>query len=489
MKLGKQVTVSTIAYILNFLLSPISIKILTTSLSSSDYGIYSLVFSFIGIITVILGCGFDKYLFVKIPGEENTKGFSYFTSVFIFEFIITSLVVILLIFFGNLFIKHFNFSISYQSIIIIGLFLFVGVLTTESLRFHGLRKRLEFKSIMGLLQAKLWILPLMFFWMIVKNLTFNQILLIRFYPSIFILFISLWMMKKQGETIGDNKIIDKEVIIEGLAFGIPLITINVGNILLATADRYIIALFYSSKSVGYYSLVYGLANIAYALTASIIWVFSPYFAEAYNRGKKNIEEFYKAKYIFNYSLRFCLIISLFVCTLFIFLRIPFIQIISSKEYLVAATTLAILSPFPILMILAYLFSQILVLEKQKNILLWGNIYAPLLNIVLNFILIPKFWINGAAISTVVSYFLICIYFLLKIKMYNVIKISKFYFIKLGVSLFIATIPMYLLNPTSIVKLLYTVIISGVIYLVSLIILKIITKNDWYFLWGENEYVK
>ena len=97
MKIGRQIIISTIGYVLSFLFGFISIKILTTGLGASSYGIYSLIFSTIGIAVIFLTFGFDRYLFAKVPGEEKTKGFSFFTATYIFELIVASLVATLTI--------------------------------------------------------------------------------------------------------------------------------------------------------------------------------------------------------------------------------------------------------------------------------------------------------------------------------------------------------------------------------------------------------
>lgn len=481
--IGRQIIISIFANITSFLLAFVGVKILTNTLSVSEYGIYSLIFFTIGILSIFLDFGFHKYLSTKIPAGEKTKGFSYFTSTFIFETIVLIILSILVIVLGPSLIRYYNFNISSKIIILSTFILMFIILVTETLRFHSFRKRLEFASFMSLFSGKFWILPFFILWCAIQKITLTQVLFLRLVNFILTLFICLWFMGKKGEKIGGNKYFDKEILKEGLIFGTPLIILSLGTNLLASADKYIITYYLSTAAVGYYSLVYTLMNIGYIMSSSIVGIGYYHFAEAYNYGKNDKLKFIESQNIFNCSLKLSLIVGLFICITFALLRSQAIQLMSSKEYLVASKTMLILSPLPVLLTIIYLSQLLLILEKQKRILIGTYIITPILNIILNFILVPRFGINGAAVSTVVSYILICIYFLLKIKIYNVVDISKFYFIKLGVSLFVATIPMYLLNPISIIKLLYTVIISGVIYLVSLIALKIITKNDWYLLWG------
>lgn len=478
MKIGRQIVVSTVARFLTFLLGFIGVKILTNTLSVSTYGIYSLLFATIGILAICLELGFHSYLITKVPGEEKTKGFSYFTSIFIFETIVLIIFNALVIGIGLPLIRYYNFNISAGIIILSCFILMFGLLFAETLRFHSLRKRLEFTAIMHLFRQKLWILPLFFFWWSIRKITLDQLLLIRLLPLILALFISLWLMKKKGETVGNNKLFDKKIIRKGFVFGAPLIIVGFGDNLLISADRYIIAFLLSTTAVGHYFLAYALINIAHGLAYSIAGVSYYHFAEAYNLGKADNFQFSRAKDIFNCSLKLSLIFGLFLCAVFAFLRSPLIKLFSTEEYLVAAKTMLILSPFPVLLILSSFLQGVLVLEKQRKILVKGYIFAPLLNVILNFILIPKFGINGAAIATVISYLFIFLFFLSKIRKYHIIKFSKSQFSKLGICLLLAVFPIYLLEPDSITELLYSGITSVIIYFLSLIILKVVTKKDW-----------
>lgn len=482
MRIGRQIVISTASHVLVFLFGFVGIKILTNTLPVSTYGIYSLIFATIGILSICLELGFHHYLVTKVPGEEKTKGFSYFTSNFILKLIVLMIFTTLAIGIGLPLVRHYDFNVSSEIIILSFFILMFGLLFAETLRFHSLRKRLEFTAIMHLFSEKLWILPLFLFWWFARKIALDQILLMRLLPIVLLLFVSLWLMRKKGERLGNNKLFDKKIIREGLVFGAPLVILGFGHYLLISADRYIIAFLLSTAAVGYYSLVYTLVNIGCGLISSISGVSFYHFAEAYNLRKDDNNQSSRAKDIFNCALKLSLIVGLFLSATFAFLRLPLIQIISTKEYLIAAKAMLFLSPFPVLLILTGLLQGLLVLEKQRRVLLKGYVSAVLLNIILNFILIPKFGINGAAIATVISYLFIFLFFLSKIRKYHILKFPKFQLLKLGVCLLFAITPIYLLKPISITELLYSVTIGVIIYFLSLLILKVITKEDWTILW-------
>ena len=476
--MGRQIVVSIIVHSLMFALSLVGVKILTNVFSVSTYGIYSLVFATIGILSICLELGFHGYLITKVPGEERTKGFSYFTTNFIFKLIVLIIFATLAIGVGVPLIRHYNLNASGESVILSVFILMFSLLVAETLRFHSLRKRLEFTSIMHLFTEKSWILLFFLFWWPIQKITLDQILLIRLLPLIPLLFVSFWLMKRNKERVGDNKLFDKRIVREGFVFGAPLIILGLGHVLLVSADRYVIALFMSTSAVGYYFLVYALMNMAYTVASSLYGVSLYHFAEAYNLGKKNKLQFLRSKDIFNCSLKLSLVVSLFLCAILALLRLPVIQIVSKEEYLVAAEAMLILSPFPVFLVLGSMLGQMLFLEKQRKVLVKGYVSAVLLNVILNFALVPKFGINGAAIATVISYLFMFLFFLLKIRKYHILEFPKFQLVKLVVCLILAIAPIYLLNPISIVELLYSGTISVIIYLLSLLILKVVTRQDW-----------
>ena len=484
MRIGRQIVISAASHVLVFLFGFVGIKILTNTLPIATYGIYSLIFATIGILSICLELGFHHYLVTKVPGEEKTKGFSYFTSNFILKLIVVMISTTLAIGIGLPLVRHYDFDVSSEIIILSCFILIFGLLFAETLRFHSLRKRLEFTVIMHLFSEKLWILPLFLFWWFVRKIALDQILLMRLLPLVLLLFVSLWLMRKKGERVGNNKLFDKKIIREGLVFGAPLIILGFGHYLLISADRYIIAFLLSTTAVGYYSLVYTLVNIGCGLISSISGVSFYHFAEAYNSRKDDNNQLSRAKDILNCSLKLSLIAGFFLSAGFALLRLPLIQIISSKEYLIATKTMLFLSPFPVLLVITMLLQGVLVLEKQRRILLKGYIFASLLNVILNLVLIPHFGIDGAAIATVISYLFIFLFFLFKIRKYHILRLPKFQLFKLGICLLLAISPIYLLKPISITELLYSGTISVIIYLLSLLILKVVTKQDWNILWGN-----
>ena len=111
----------------------------------------------------------------------------------------------------------------------------------------------------------------------------------------------------------------------------------------------------------------------------------------------------------------------------------------------------------------------------------NSLITALLNVVLNYILIPIYGINGAAIATLTAN----IIFLISVVIYSFILIKvqpiKLYFIKSLISGFISIMIMkyiYNLLPNKLIILLITSFIMLIIYWGLLFIFKYFNKEDF-----------
>ena len=173
--------------------------------------------------------------------------------------------------------------------------------------------------------------------------------------------------------------------------------------LLFLSDRTFLILLVDSESTAIYSFAYTICLIPLAISTSIETIWIPFFNENYLN-----KNFYKIKSIFTFILIFVTLI--FVCVLFLS---PFIVKFLNSSYLDSIEYIPLLL-FCNLIIFFYSFlvnQQIL--NGNFNYILIATSLSTLLNLLLNYILIPKYLINGALYSTLISYiflFLLHYYF-------------------------------------------------------------------------------
>ena len=182
-----------------------------------------------------------------------------------------------------------------------------------------------------------------------------------------------------------------------LSFGFPLIFVSLANILLNMGDRYILKFLVDYKEVGLYNLGYkfaGLMNML--LIQSFTLALLPIAQKMY--GKEGDKRFYTKMMTY-----LMFVLAWTGLALSIFSR-EIIEIFTSNRAYWASADVV---PF---LVLAYLFSGAksvanlgLYLTAKTNYIAYNTIGAMILNIGLNFILIPKFGMMGAAVATLLSF--------------------------------------------------------------------------------------
>lgn len=190
-----------------------------------------------------------------------------------------------------------------------------------------------------------------------------------------------------------------------LKFGSIGLISNFFFLLITSSDRYIIAIFADISTVGIYNQVYNISQL------SVVALVTVYFNTINPRLNRELEVNFKQsdKLIANYIYVFFLFGLPVITYLSMFPR-QIAWVLLGEEFRSGYAVM------PYIFVSAYLYGLFLFIEvkfkfadKLKN-LAFGVILASLLNIVLNFTLIPLYGYKWAAISTLIAYAVIIIYF-------------------------------------------------------------------------------
>lgn len=188
-----------------------------------------------------------------------------------------------------------------------------------------------------------------------------------------------------------------------LYFGLPLILAGLTHMLLNMGDRYILKVFINYNEVGLYNLGYkiaGILNVFYihSFQMSLLPI-------AYNTvGQKGDKRFFsKMLTYFSFVLIWSgLALSILVRDIF--------EIYPGKE----TAWWAAYSIIPVI-VFSYILSGIkmvlnlgLYIKKKTNLIAYSILGALIINILLNLFLIPHFRMMGAAIATVIAFFILTI---------------------------------------------------------------------------------
>ncbi|MCK7593982.1 lipopolysaccharide biosynthesis protein [Pseudomarimonas salicorniae] len=187
-----------------------------------------------------------------------------------------------------------------------------------------------------------------------------------------------------------------------LAFGLPMVGMEMAWSLLAVGDRYVIQILLGAAQVGIYSASYNLCEYAKLATmAAVATAVGPMYMRIWEEQGREATEAFLATYS-----RGFLAFSMLVATLVSVNAEPLITILASEKF-VAGTEIV-----PWVMFGLALESYVgvaaagLFLRKRSQAMFGLAAAAALFNLLLNVLLIPRFGLVGAAFATTASFALL-----------------------------------------------------------------------------------
>lgn len=210
-----------------------------------------------------------------------------------------------------------------------------------------------------------------------------------------------------------------------LKYGVPLIITSIGYWIIQSSDRYLIKYFMDISQVGLYSVGYSCAFVLFLIWTDLIGVLLPDQSALFDEGRKQELEIRFSRVLkYGVALSFPAVVGASI------LAKPIIITFSSPEFLAAANILMIVSAGVFFYGLFVCFNTLLSVLKKVKILTLIWIGMALLNIILNLWLIPRFGIEGAAVSTSLSFLLGAVIIVLYSRNYFEIIFKKEWLVKI-----------------------------------------------------------
>jgi O-antigen/teichoic acid export membrane protein len=213
---------------------------------------------------------------------------------------------------------------------------------------------------------------------------------------------------------------DLKKLADALKFSLPMIPALLSALVLSYFDQIIINDLKGSYQTGLYSVAYQIGMIVYMIQLSSAAAYQPYFFEAVS--KNNIYEFQNL--IKKYT-KFIVFISI---SLVVFSQ-EIGKLFTDSKYYEGLVLIPVIVFSYILYYFYTLYANYYVYYKKTGIASLIIIFLAILNIVLNYIFIPKFGYFAAAYTTLFAYFLQ--FLLLWILVYKFVK-NKDLILKIGI---------------------------------------------------------
>lgn len=207
-----------------------------------------------------------------------------------------------------------------------------------------------------------------------------------------------WNSENQGESEFKNT---KTMLKELVVFGFTVTVVTFFWMVIQNTDRIMIPKLSNAidpmAEGGIYMVTLGLANLLLIFTASISTIFFPVVSEMFGKGNK--EEIVK---VTSTSIRWALLLSLPVLAMMIAYPSELLKMFYGALYEKGGLVLAIFSFGLFVRAMSIPVGMVIVAVKKPEVELKVATFAAIVNVVLNFILIPMFGMEGAAIASAIS---------------------------------------------------------------------------------------
>jgi O-antigen/teichoic acid export membrane protein len=186
---------------------------------------------------------------------------------------------------------------------------------------------------------------------------------------------------------------------EMLRYGLPLVATNISNWVLRLSDRYIIEFYKGSHEVGLYSISYTVAEGSIQILITLIFLSSA--PKAMKIWESEGAESARC-YITRLTRSFLILVIPATIGLALLAK-PILMILSNVKYIEGHAIMPLISVSMLVFGLQRNFQLGLLFHKKTRLIMYSLICSALINIVLNFIFVPRFGFIAAGYTTLSSY--------------------------------------------------------------------------------------
>lgn len=386
----KDSTIYSLGPLLNKTISFFLLPLYTAYLLPSEYGELQILLSTISVLGTITRCG-QTSSFWKFYNDEIDKKSVVYNLIYI-QFFIGLSILFAIIIISVIFKSNF-----YYLLIILFISNLLNIFIETALSIF----RAQFKS------KKYVFLSLSQTFII---LIFNILLIAYFklsiygiaYSYLFTYFIfSISYLKTLKQNIKIKK--DSNIIKNLYKYGAPLMIGNIFGFVISISDKYFLLYFSGNSTVGIYSFGYKFADVINAIviqTITLAW--NPIRWKVYNM--ENGKEIFSK---FNQHIGILMPISSFLLLFVIQVIYPFFTF--NEEYKEGFSITMLITASNLLNGLYWINSLGLHFKSKTKVIMYSVIFSSIINTILNIVLISKFGMIGAALSTYFSYLFLFFY--------------------------------------------------------------------------------
>lgn len=469
-KFAKDVLIYGVATIFIQLGSIILIPIITKTLGAHDYGIWAQVQVTISLAMNLTLLGLAASMLRFLPAKTNKEEMQEeFYSVFYVIAAASLIMSIIFIAFAD-FIAAAFFDGATDVVRVTGLIILVYSLDTAFLTLFRVFQQVKRYSLFMIVNSYGQIGLIAY--LVLNGHGILSVVLAVLSIQLLLLFIVFFIIKAQIGIKRPHFCRMKEY----FNYGVPTIPMSMASWVTTSSDRYVIAYFLGTTSVGVYSAAYGLGSIIFMFAGIVGFILAPALFKLYDEGRIS-----EVKTHLSYSLKYILALAIPFVFGAAVLDKPVLRLFSTAEI---AGEGYLVTP---LIALGILFScansvicVILGLVKKMKLVAAIYIIAAVANLGLNILVVPYLGILGAAIATLISSLLV-----LGLTTYYAFKEFKFdigwhFIAKSLVASAIMSSAVWLMHPQSSLAIIITVVVGVAVYGIALLLLRGFNEEEFKF---------
>ena len=395
------------------------LPLFTKFMAPEEYAVYTNFMIFSAFFSLIYILGMQQALFSYFYFNK-TKEYQYsiISSIFMTLFVVGIILSLLIIFFRTNLSKLIVRTELYETLLIwMSFIIFCDVIYGMTLQILNIMEKSTNYVLLSIIKNSI-LLVLVITGSILKKFSINTIFIYLAISSCISAVIALMnihhILKQIGKYVTEKIIFSFSIMKNILKFGLPMVPGTIALMILRVSDRYMLT-YLSANSlydVGIYAIGYRIGMIMTFLTSIVSMVYLPYAMKIAD--KPEAKESYRN--IFYYYAIFGGILGFFI----IFFSSEIFQIFINKSYFEAVKIVffGVISNY-----LHGLFNIVNInfyVKKRSGNIALAVFLGAILNVVLNFILIPIYGIYGAGAASILAFFFIFIFnFFMAEKIYNV----------------------------------------------------------------------
>lgn len=369
--------------------------LLTKKISLEFQGAYTLLNTTVILLVFLLGLDFHSYTNKIIVKHINKTAFIFKNSLVFYVSMYVFLIPVLYFILLN--------GMLQQKIVVIFFFLVITEhLSQELFRIYIAVENVLLANILFFLRTGAWSWPLIsyLFFKNESNLVLYDILCVWLFFSLFSTIFGIYYLPNIKNFWSEK--IDVNWIKKGLKVGLLLFVSSVFLKVIEYSDKYLIDYFLGKKQLGIYAFYYQFSNLISVIifTLYISYAYPKILKSVYAKNLRSLKR--EKKQLFKST---SVIALLFV--LFSLILLPIVLNYIGKSELTESTSVIYVLIFATFFFNLSISSHfILIVEEKETAIISVSLLACLINVVLNFALLPRIGIYGASISLLISNFVL-----------------------------------------------------------------------------------